>query len=45
MAHTVLLLLGLALMGSALAVNDVLPIAGWVTAGTAVAAAIIGAFL
>ncbi|MCA9898412.1 MAG: hypothetical protein H6654_10440 [Ardenticatenaceae bacterium] len=44
-ANTLCILAALALMGTALALADVLPTLGWVVMGTAVASAVIGAFI
>ncbi|MCB8943528.1 MAG: hypothetical protein H6658_07215 [Ardenticatenaceae bacterium] len=44
-ANTLYILAALALMGTALALAAVLPTLGWVVMGTAVASAIIGAFI
>ncbi len=44
-ANTLCILAGLALMGTALALAGVLPTLGWVVMGTAVASAVVGAFI
>lgn len=44
-ANTLCILAALALMGTALALAGVLPTLGWVVMGTAVASAVIGAFI